>query len=327
MDLNLLELLGRKSLTLPTIELPRGVERVVVTGAGGSIGSAVVKHLIDKVEFIGLIGHSEAPIFRLYHEISERNKGTVVATKIISVGDSPELWIQEWEPDLIIHCAAYKHVGLMDSQPEAALVNNTWNTIHFARKAYFFGVPHFVFISTDKAVNPTTVMGASKRLAEAFLLSRAPYATVCRFGNVVGSSGSVVEIVYNKLLAGEPVDLTSPTMSRYFITPDEAVGLILASVSRGPGLYTLDMKSPVLIKDIIERIGQQMGRVPKIDITSPIGNEKEIEQMFNAFEHPKVLDNTDLIEVATDLRSYDVNHIFDLIANGEIDLVTGAQQL
>lgn len=330
MEINLLNLLEREPLRLPDRDFPSTIKRVVVTGAGGSIGSAIVKRLLGTVEFIGLVGHSEAPIFRLQQDIADNLGETQVDTRIVSVGNHPEQWIDTWEPDLIIHAAAHKHVGLMASQPEAALSNNTMNTITLANAAYAMGVPKFVFISTDKAADPTTVMGASKRLAEAYLLSRAPYASVCRFGNVIGSSGSVVEIFYERLSKGQPVNLTSPGMKRYFITPDEAVSLTLASVLE-PGLYSLDMGPQVLISDIIDRLGKQLGVIPQVNITNPVAGEKEDEQLFNEGEkaerifwdfHP-----TDLLSISTNLNPYRVNKVLAAIQAGKLDIIDGARGL
>lgn len=331
MELNLLDLLNREPLRFPSTDLPEGVRRVVVTGAGGSIGSAVVKRLIGKAEFVGMIGHSEAPIFRLQQALAGNHAGTDVEARIVSVGNHPERWIDDWEPDLIIHAAAHKHVGLMSTQPDAALSNNTMNTIALANAAYAMGVPKFVFISTDKAADPTTVMGASKRLAEAFLLSRSPYASVCRFGNVIGSSGSVVEIFHDRLQQGQPVNLTAPGMKRYFITPDEAVSLVLASARTGPGLYSLDMGEQVLISTIIERMGAQMGVTPQVNITNPVAGEKEDEKLFNEGETVSTVfwdfKPTNLLSIGTNLNPYRINKVLAAVQAGKLDIVDGARGL
>lgn len=231
-------------------------KRVLVTGAGGSIGSAIVRRLIESpAEFVGAIGHSELPLFNLKQALPNKR----LHTAILDVQDVESMrWLLDWwQPDIVIHAAAHKHVGLMQDQPEAAFRNNTLATIKLAEAALKGeSVRRFVFISTDKAVNPSSVMGASKRLAEMWLKTHAmPFAVVCRFGNVLGSSGSLVEIAERKAAAGEPITVTDPRMTRFFITAREAVGLVLTAALLDEGdAFTIDMGQPVPILELLEKL-------------------------------------------------------------------------
>jgi FlaA1/EpsC-like NDP-sugar epimerase len=290
----LLSLLGRERLSIPEA-FGFNADRVLITGAGGSIGSAIARRLAGKVSFLGCIGHSEAPIFKLKQDLDQHPN---VQFWVRDIGHEPEEFIKRLNPDLIIHAAAHKHVGLMEDSPEQAFLNNTQATIKLATAAYAGGVKKFVFISTDKAANPTSVMGASKRLAEAWCLSRAPYASVCRFGNVAGSSGSLIEIVHERLAAGKDLVLTHEEMTRYFITPDEAVDLVMAA-SCAPGLYTLDMGDPVKILDIMTRMANRAGRISRITISQPGSGEKLEETLFNRGEVSTVCENSALLKVKT----------------------------
>lgn len=231
-------------------------KRVLVTGAGGSIGSALVKRLVESpASFVGCVGHSELPIFNLRQALPSGKLGEAV----VSVKDEHVMaeLLKRWRIDLILHAAAHKHVGLMEKQPEAAFSNNTLATISLAKVALASEtVRRFVFISTDKACNPTSIMGASKRVAEVWLRTYAtPFATICRFGNVLGSSGSLVEIIEKRVAAGEPVTITDPKMQRFFITAKEAVGLVLsAAVLEEGDCFSIAMGEQIPIMDLVEKL-------------------------------------------------------------------------
>lgn len=282
-ELDLLKLLGRDALAIPEANRFNYRQRVVITGAGGSIGSALVKKLVGKVDFLGLMGHSEAPIFELKQKYGYSD---TLDYEVRDAGFHPWDWIGRWQPDLIIHTAAHKHVGLMESQPWEAFRNNTESTGRIASAALRLGVKQLTFMSTDKAVKPTSVMGASKRMAEAWLLTHsAQISSVCRCGNVAGSSGSLIELVKEQILKGEEVTLRGEKMSRYFVTPDEVATFVLAA-SVAPGLYTLNMGAPRYIKDIITGIAEQLGRPDyPIQISEPGSGEKNDEDLFNPNEH------------------------------------------
>lgn len=325
-NLDLLKILGRDALRIPEADDFSG-KRIVITGAGGSIGSAIARRLVGQVSFLGLIGHSEAPIFKLRNELG---LGPDRQYAVRDAGYKPEQWLCAWQPDTVIHCAAHKHVGLMEDSPQSAFQNNTENTIRIAREAQKWGVKRFVFISTDKAVQPTSVMGASKRLAEAWLLTHQPrFASICRFGNVIGSSDSLVQIIEATLRERRPLTLTSEGMKRYFITPEEAANLALAAACR-PGMVTLDMGSAIPIRTIMERMMEQMGVSVPIVVTSPGSGEKEDENLFNpeetlwtaAWTHA-----TDLLRVQSELQIEAVDLALHHVRTGTQTLVEAANSL
>lgn len=261
-------------------------KRVLVTGAGGTIGSAIVRRLLESdVSFVGLVGHSELPIFNLRRSLGRRWAcSPQVASAIADIGDVPTMraLIDNWRPDIIFHAAAHKHVGLMETQPHAAFKNNTLATVKLARVAIESNsVRKFVFISTDKAVAPTSVMGASKRFAEVSLQHHfSPFVTICRFGNVLGSSGSLVEIVEKQIASGDPVTINDPRMKRFFITEREAVGLVLTAglLEQDGGVFSIDMGEPVLVDDVVRKLCYKGGHTDIV--TGAPGSGEKTEEVI-----------------------------------------------
>lgn len=265
--------------------------RVLVTGAGGTIGSAIVRRVLKSpANFVGLVGHSELPIFNLLHSLSSEGHAIHMARidkKIADVGDCPviERLIDQWEPDIVFHAAAHKHVGLMEAQPAEAFQNNVEATVNLARIAIASGsVRKFVFISTDKAARPTSVMGASKRFAEVALQENfSPFVTSCRFGNVLGSSGSLIEIVERRLAKSEPVIITNPAMRRFFITAKEAVGLVLTAGLLEEGTcFSLEMGELVSIMHVLAKL---CPTDTKFEFGSPGAGEKIEEVILGIGEY------------------------------------------
>lgn len=278
-------LLNRSEHHFPDDEIDSQLtgKRILVTGAGGSIGSALVKRLVEApTDFVGCVGHSELPIFNLRQALPSGKLGEAIA----SIRDEHVMaaLIKRWRIDLILHAAAHKHVGLMEKQPTAAFENNTLGTIGLAKVALQSDtVRRFVFISTDKACNPTSVMGASKRVAEVWLKQNAmPFATICRFGNVLGSSGSLVEIIEKRIAAEEPITITDPKMRRFFITAKEAVGLVLtAAVLEEGDCFSISMGQQIPIMDIVEKLCP-MGTI--ITTGQPGSGEKLAEEIVGVNE-------------------------------------------
>jgi FlaA1/EpsC-like NDP-sugar epimerase len=320
-DVQIDDLLRRKPVSTDVTrvrELIRG-KRVLVTGAGGSIGSELCRQILrfEAAELV-LLGHGENSIFAIHNElrsklISERQLSTSAATNgspidgsdvastkspcrletVIADIRSPERLraIFEWyRPEIVFHAAAHKHVPLMELNPTEAITNNVLGTRNLLDISVAMSVEHFVMVSTDKAVNPTSIMGASKRLAEllvhqAAVMSGKPYLAV-RFGNVLGSRGSVVLTFKQQIAAGGPVTVTHPEMRRYFMLIPEAVQLLLqaAALGRGGEVFMLDMGEPVkivdLARDMIELSGLEIGRDVDIVFTGIRPGEKLYEELF-----------------------------------------------
>jgi FlaA1/EpsC-like NDP-sugar epimerase len=304
------DVLGREPVT---VELDRvgaylSGETVLVTGAGGSIGSELCRQ-IARVgpRRIVLLDHAEDNLFQIERELQDERhvQPSVLASVLADCKEEERMRevFAEHRPTVVFHAAAYKHVGLMESNPVEAVRNNAIATRLVAHVAGEMGVGRFVLVSTDKAVAPATVMGASKALAEFALeasTARFPgtrYAAV-RFGNVLGSSGSVVPIFRRQIERGGPVTVTDERMTRYFMTIPEAVQLIIRSGSlasggeRGSDVFVLDMGEPVRIVDLaramIELSGLDPDRDVAVEIVGRRAGEKLHEELFNRYEQPRV---------------------------------------
>lgn len=285
--MNYVDLLSRPEYSFDWSKIADEIrgKRVLITGAGGSIGSAIARVVCDSnPQWVSFVGHSELPIFNLRREL----QGTCpIRSFITDIGSEGMKWyVRNNNPEIVIHAAAYKHVGIMEGQAVAAFQNNTLGTVSLAETCLNMGVKRFVFISTDKAAKPTSNMGASKRLAEAWLLANYSEATIVRFGNVLGSSGSLVEIAKKQIENGEEVLLTDPRMTRFFITPTEAVGLVLTSgLLMAPGLFILNMGEPVLISRLLKRLAECLGLPLVVKTTQAGAGEKLSEDIVNSEEY------------------------------------------
>jgi FlaA1/EpsC-like NDP-sugar epimerase len=278
-------------------------EVVMVTGAGGSIGSELSRQIarVGPRKLI-LVDHAEDNLFRIQRELEDdRHVHPSVLAAVLAdckEGERMREVFTEHHPTIVFHAAAYKHVGLMELNPVEAVRNNALATRLCARIAAETGVRRFVLVSTDKAVSPATVMGASKALAEWAVEAaqqRWPdttFATV-RFGNVLGSSGSVVPIFRRQIALGGPVTVTDERMKRYFMTIPEAVQLIIRAGSLGQGgeTYVLEMGEPVsimqLARDMIELSGLDADRDIAIEVVGRRPGEKLHEELFNPYEQPQ----------------------------------------
>lgn len=296
-------------------------KRVLITGAGGSIGSAIARRVArSSPDLLACVGHSELPIFNLRDSLLKNptDNAPAISWAILDTGTSAiEPWLHHWKPDIVIHAAAHKHVGLMEAQPEEAFRNNTLGTINLAKQCLLLPrVPKFIFISTDKAAKPTTVMGASKRLAELWLLANYPNSRICRFGNVLGSSGSLIEIAIRKATVGETLTINDPTMKRYFITPDEAVGLVLTSGifdKNYPAVFSIRMGEQEYISDVVAKLYGQLSRPMTYIQGTPGSGEKIVEDLFNPGEYPVNTAHSGIFEIACAVNLFNVKQINQII--------------
>jgi FlaA1/EpsC-like NDP-sugar epimerase len=268
--------------------------RVLVTGGGGSIGRELCRQLMfcAPSELI-LLGHGENSIFESYHELQRLGLNGPKITPLIAdtrFPDRLQTLFTKHKPEIVFHAAAHKHVPLMEMNPAEAITNNVIGTKNLLDAALACGVERLVLISTDKAVNPTSVMGASKRAAEllvyrAALQSGRPYVIV-RFGNVLGSRGSVVLTFKNQIAAGGPVTVTHPDIQRYFMTIPEASQLVLQAAALGQGgeVFVLDMGKPVkildLAHDLIKLSGYEVGRDIQVKFIGLRQGDKLFEELF-----------------------------------------------
>ena len=269
-EVNIGDLLGRaeKHLDMTEVEAYFAGKRVLVTGGGGSIGSELCRQIMSFTPAkLVLYDISENYIYDLFFELQEKYGAltrNTVELRVGSIRDKATLdrIFSEFQPEIVIHAAAHKHVPLMEDSPEQAIINNVFGTLNVAQCSLEHGVKRFVMISTDKAVNPTNIMGASKRMAEIIIEALQARGktqfTAVRFGNVLGSNGSVVPLFERQIRAGGPVTLTHPDIIRYFMTIPEAASLVLqaASIAKGGELFVLDMGKPVKIRELAERMIQ-----------------------------------------------------------------------
>lgn len=264
---------------------------VLLTGAGGSIGSALAKAIVGhRPRLLILLDNSECNLHQLDLDLSALPDGAVHAPILGDICDAALLSeiFDEYAPDAIIHAAAFKHVPLMEFNPIAAVQNNALSTNSLAQTAAMHGVSTFVMVSTDKAVNPHSVMGASKRLAELALLrwssARSPMRAV-RLGNVFASHGSVVPKFLQQIAAGGPVTVTHPDVSRYFLSMAEAVELlVLAAGLDGPeGIFVPDLREPVRILDLAHQLIENVGATGKNEISIVITELRPGDKMSEEF--------------------------------------------
>jgi FlaA1/EpsC-like NDP-sugar epimerase len=275
--------------------------RVMITGAGGSIGSELARQVFAlRPERLILVDRAESPLYLVQRELEtlrEHGHGSgELRVHLANVATRPAMrrLVREEAPSVILHAAAYKHVPLMEDHPSDAVQVNVGGTMALLEAAEAAGVERFVLVSTDKAVRPSSIMGASKRLAEMLVADAAtrlgkPYVSV-RFGNVLGSTGSVVPIFQTQLENGEPLTITSAEMTRFFMTIPEAAWLILdaAALGRNGDLFVLDMGEPVRIMDLAHDLVRLSGRDPQLQPIEIVGlrpGEKLHEELFYDTEH------------------------------------------
>lgn len=317
-ELDIDDLLGREPVVPNHILLGRNItdKVVLVTGAGGSIGSELCRQILSvNPKTLVLIEQSEFALYEIQQELQERieDSDTLLVPVLASVRDAQRLneIFSDWKPDTVYHAAAYKHVPLVEHNPIEGIRNNTLGTLTAAQAAAEHQVSDFVLISTDKAVRPTNIMGASKRLAEMALQALASTSpntrfSMVRFGNVLGSSGSVVPKFRRQIRDGGPITLTHPDITRYFMTIPEAAQLVIqaGAMAKGGDVFVLDMGDPVKIMDLATRMIELSGLCVRdevnpegdidIEITGLRSGEKLFEELLignnpRPTSHPRIM--------------------------------------
>ncbi len=293
------DLLGREPISLVWDSIREGLagKRVMITGGGGSIGSELCRQIarLNPVELI-VVDNSEFALYRIDHELRSDFQDLIFYSVLGDICDSAtvEKVVGEYKPDMIFHAAAYKHLPILQTQIREAFRNNVLGTMRLAEAAERHQVGTFVLISTDKAVNPANVMGATKRVAEMYCQNVDARSSTCfitvRFGNVLNSNGSVVPLFKEQIAKGGPVTVTHPEISRYFMTISEASQLIMQAAVLGSGgeIYVLDMGEPVKITYLAEQLirlsGKEPGRDIQIVYTGLRPGEKLFEELFHELE-------------------------------------------
>ncbi len=298
-DIDMEDLLGREPAVLDQKPIEYFIQnkKVLITGGAGSIGSELCRQVAKfKPSLLLVLDQDETGIFNISSELKENFSKLDTVFLIADIQDEKKInqIFEKFRPNLIFHAAAYKHVPLMEEHPDEAVKNNILGTEIIAKTALKYGVEKFIFISTDKAVNPTSVMGASKRIGEmiCWILNQknnTKFISV-RFGNVLNSRGSVIPIFREQISRGGPIKITHKDMERYFMITKEACLLVLQAGAMGEGgeVFVLDMGNPVrivdLAKGLIKRSGFEPGRDIKIEYTAPRPGEKFFEEILTAEE-------------------------------------------
>jgi FlaA1/EpsC-like NDP-sugar epimerase len=353
-ELDIDDLLGRESVTPDEVLLAKTVSDkvVLVTGAGGSIGSELCRQILAlKPRKLLLVEQNEFGLYAIHQELEDRriNIETSLVPLLASVQDEARIKeiMAAWQPDTVYHTAAYKHVPLVEHNPVEGVKNNVFGTLRVAQVAAAYGVVDFVLISADKAVRPTNIMGASKRLSEMVLQAIAATHPITkfsmvRFGNVLDSSGSVVPKFRQQIREGTAITLTHPEITRYFMTIPEAAQLVIqaGAMAQGGDVFVLDMGQPVKIMDLARRMIELSGLTVRdalnpdgdipIEITGLRPGEKLFEELLigdNPLQtsHPRIMRAQDefvlwpeleikLKELSTALEMNDVQHIRAVLA-------------
>ncbi|MEE8325332.1 MAG: polysaccharide biosynthesis protein, partial [Candidatus Humimicrobiaceae bacterium] len=336
-DIEIEDILGREPIKIKNPEVVSEIQDrvVLITGAGGSIGSELCRQVIRfKPEKLIIVDHAENSLFMIEEELANKYAFVSTVPIVADIRDREAMKgvFKKYKPEIIFHAAAYKHVSLMQLNPEAAIQNNFLGTKLLAKMAIAHKVKRFVMLSTDKAVDPKNVMGVSKLLSEKYLqaLSKVKNTSfmIVRFGNVLGSQGSVVPLFKDQIRAGGPVRVTHPDMKRYFMTIPEAAQLVIQACTMGSGgeIYVLDMGEPINIVDLARNMIKIYGLEPDKDIeivfTGARKGEKINEKLVNGEEK---LASTEFKQIFTAKnhgkgKKYSKEEVINILFNIEKDI-------
>jgi FlaA1/EpsC-like NDP-sugar epimerase len=344
-EVNIEDLLGRESIVIDNRQVRKDIQGKVVciTGAAGSIGSELARQVIlYEPAVLILLDQAESPLYEIEHELKseKRNTRILVFVADISNRDRINYIFKECKPEIVLHAAAYKHVPMMESNPAEAVAVNIIGTRILADISVSVGVRRFVMVSTDKAVNPTNVMGCTKRIAEIYVQSLNGYLqntkggvtsfVTTRFGNVLGSNGSVIPMFKKQIDNGGPVTVTHPEITRYFMTIPEACRLVLEAGVMGEGgeIFIFDMGKPIKIYDLAKKMvmlsGLELGKDIDIVFTGLREGEKLFEELLNDKENTIPTYHEKILRAKVDEHRYnDINNYIDLLH----DLVNDPNEL
>ncbi|MCM3771778.1 polysaccharide biosynthesis protein [Priestia aryabhattai] len=326
------DLLGREPVNLDMESIAKNIygKTILVTGAGGSIGSEICRQICKfSPSRLILVGHGENSIYKIDMELRKQYGNSIELLPIIAdVQDRNRIFeiLMINQPDVVYHAAAHKHVPLMEANPMEAVKNNIFGTKNVAEAAHSAGVSNFVLVSTDKAVNPPNIMGATKRFAEMIIQNLAKESrtifTAVRFGNVLGSRGSVIPLFKHQIATGGPVTVTDPKMTRYFMTIPEASRLVIqaGTLAKGGEVFVLDMGEPVKIVDLAKNLIKLSGYSEdemKITFTGKRPGEKLFEELLNEDEIQKEqIFEKIFIGKATPIPSYEMELLLKQLQEG-----------
>lgn len=314
------DILGREKVTIDWSNVARAVQgkSVLITGGGGSIGSELARQL-SKLDLkkLCIIDHSEYNLYRIDKELNDKNTDLVVTSLLVNVTDKAHLYkvFSRVKPDIVFHAAAYKHVPLLEKMPCEGFINNVVGTKNVVDTCHDYQVERMVLVSTDKAVHPFNIMGATKRIAESYCQIKNKNSStdyiIVRFGNVLGSAGSVVPLFKEQIAKGGPVTVTHKEMTRYFMTIQEACQLIVQSMVLGSkgDIHVLDMGKPVSILSLANRMISLSGKIPGGDIdviiTGLRPGEKMHEQLYYDVEKLKHTSHNKIFHIQPEMKLTD----------------------
>ena len=341
-EVSMADLLGRQEVNLDRSSISNYIygKRVLVTGAGGSIGSELVKQCLGySPDLLLLFDQSEHNLFNIDNYCKKIRNSTGIHPILGDIRDKSMVnsVFNSFQPHVVLHAAAYKHVPMQENNPWEAVITNIQGTLNVMEACENNDVDRFVLVSTDKAVNPTNIMGATKRVSEILIQSKTKNSKVkylgVRFGNVIGSSGSVIPTFQEQINNGGPITITDPNMKRYFMSIPEAAQLILQAGSIGENgeIYVLDMGKPVLVKEIAYELIRLSGLEPEVDISIEyIGlrpGEKMYEELMTSSEslvdtsHEKIMVLKDGVDHQWDYLLAEIDKIVLSAKSYDSDLI------